>query len=168
MGCHFLLQGIFLTQESNPGLPHCKQILYHLSHQGSYFIYLLLFLYRDHLILYQWILNGIWDSETFQGMLDTGFLVSALSDNSFIHRVLTLKVTASQTTKATNWRALEGTKGHLRNESQCYTHCSKACRFFKNHFLTQHLFTFNLFSKHMVDLRWQNRKGRKGLMQVST
>ena len=30
-----LLQGIFPTQVSNPGLPHCKQILYHLSHQGS-------------------------------------------------------------------------------------------------------------------------------------
>ena len=27
--------GIFLTQESNPGLPHCKQMLYRLSHQGS-------------------------------------------------------------------------------------------------------------------------------------
>ena len=32
-GCHFLLQGIFLTQESNPGLLHCRQILYHLSYQ---------------------------------------------------------------------------------------------------------------------------------------
>ena len=31
----FLLQGIFLTQGSNPGLPHRRQILYHLSHQGS-------------------------------------------------------------------------------------------------------------------------------------
>ena len=30
-----LLQGIFTTQGSNPGLPHCWQILYHLSHQGS-------------------------------------------------------------------------------------------------------------------------------------
>ena len=30
-----LLQGIFPTQGSNPGLPHCRQILYHLSHQGS-------------------------------------------------------------------------------------------------------------------------------------
>ena len=29
------LQRIFPTQGSNPGLPHCKQILYHLSHQGS-------------------------------------------------------------------------------------------------------------------------------------
>ena len=29
-----LLQGIFPTQGLNPGLPHCRQILYHLSHQG--------------------------------------------------------------------------------------------------------------------------------------
>ena len=28
-------RGIFLTQGSNPGLPHCRQMLYHLSHQGS-------------------------------------------------------------------------------------------------------------------------------------
>ena len=30
-----LLQGIFLTQGSNPGLWHCRQILYCLSHQGN-------------------------------------------------------------------------------------------------------------------------------------
>ena len=36
VGCHFLLQGIFLTQGSNLGLLHCRQILYHLSH-CSYF-----------------------------------------------------------------------------------------------------------------------------------
>ena len=35
VGCHALLQGIFPTQGSNPGLPHCRQILSHLSHQGS-------------------------------------------------------------------------------------------------------------------------------------
>ena len=29
------LQGIFPTQGSNPGLPHCRQILYQLSHKGS-------------------------------------------------------------------------------------------------------------------------------------
>ena len=34
-GCHGLFQGIFPTPGSNPGLPHCKQILYHLSHQVS-------------------------------------------------------------------------------------------------------------------------------------
>ena len=30
-----LLQGIFSTQGSNPGLPYCRQIFYQLSHQGS-------------------------------------------------------------------------------------------------------------------------------------
>ena len=30
-----LLQGIFPTQGSNPGLSHCRQILYQLSHKGS-------------------------------------------------------------------------------------------------------------------------------------
>ena len=34
MGCHSLLQVIFLTQELNLGLLHCRQILCHLSHQG--------------------------------------------------------------------------------------------------------------------------------------
>ena len=36
MGCHALLQGIFSIQGSNPGLLHCRYILYHLSHQGSF------------------------------------------------------------------------------------------------------------------------------------
>ena len=35
VGCCALLQGIFPTQGLNPGLLHCKQILYHLRHQGS-------------------------------------------------------------------------------------------------------------------------------------
>ena len=35
VGSLFLLQWIFPTQGSNPGLPHCRQILYQLSHQGS-------------------------------------------------------------------------------------------------------------------------------------
>ena len=33
--CYSLLQGIFPTQELNLSLLHCRQILYHLSHQGS-------------------------------------------------------------------------------------------------------------------------------------
>ena len=57
VGCHALLQGIFPTQGLNPGLPHCRQILYCLSHEvntslffcscccscgpGSFFIWLL-------------------------------------------------------------------------------------------------------------------------------
>ena len=35
MGCDAILQGIFPTQGSNPGHPHCRQTLYHLSHQRS-------------------------------------------------------------------------------------------------------------------------------------
>ena len=31
VGCHFLLQGIFLTRGSNPGHLHCRQILYSLA-----------------------------------------------------------------------------------------------------------------------------------------
>ena len=34
-GLPTLLQGIFPTQVSNPGLLHCRQILYHLSYPGS-------------------------------------------------------------------------------------------------------------------------------------
>ena len=32
---HFLLQEIFMTQGSNPGLLHCRRIVNHLSHLGS-------------------------------------------------------------------------------------------------------------------------------------
>ena len=35
VGSHVLLQGIFPTCRSNPGLLHCRRILYCLSHQGS-------------------------------------------------------------------------------------------------------------------------------------
>ena len=52
VGCHAFLQGIFLTQGSNPGLPHCRWIPYHLSHQGSpsyisYILYIFSFLHRS-------------------------------------------------------------------------------------------------------------------------
>ena len=33
--CQFLFQRIFPTKGLNPGLPHSRQILYHLGHQGS-------------------------------------------------------------------------------------------------------------------------------------
>ena len=35
VGSRSLLQGIFSTQESNPGILYCRWILYQLSHQGS-------------------------------------------------------------------------------------------------------------------------------------
>ena len=35
---NFLLQGTFLTQGSNPGLLHCRKILYQLSHQEAWIL----------------------------------------------------------------------------------------------------------------------------------
>ena len=35
VGSRSLLQGIFPTQGSNPGLTHCRRVLYQLSHKGS-------------------------------------------------------------------------------------------------------------------------------------
>ena len=35
IGSFSLLQGIFPTQESNQGLPHCRRILHQLNHKGS-------------------------------------------------------------------------------------------------------------------------------------
>ena len=35
VGSLSLFQGVFPTQGLNPGLPHCRWILYQLSHQGS-------------------------------------------------------------------------------------------------------------------------------------
>ena len=60
MGCHSLLQGIFLTQGSNLfltqgsnlGLLHCKQILYHLSHQRRGFFSILYFLLFTSLVFH--------------------------------------------------------------------------------------------------------------------
>ena len=54
VGSHFLFQGIILKQGSHPGLPHCRQILYHLSHQGS-LIYIYVHIYS--FIGYYKILN---------------------------------------------------------------------------------------------------------------
>ena len=41
-GSHSLLHGIFSTQGWNPGLSHCRQILYPQSHQGSPVILIML------------------------------------------------------------------------------------------------------------------------------
>ena len=46
VGCHFLLQAIFPTQGPNAGLPHCRWILYQLSHQGSPAYYSILILLK--------------------------------------------------------------------------------------------------------------------------
>ena len=46
MSCHSLLQGICLTQRLNQGLLHCRQTLYHLSHQGSPYTYICIYKVR--------------------------------------------------------------------------------------------------------------------------
>ena len=51
VGCLSLLQGIFPTQGLNPGLQHCRQILYCLSHQGSPVLLLLLLSHFSHVRL---------------------------------------------------------------------------------------------------------------------
>ena len=56
MGCHALLQGIFPTPGLNPGLLHCRWILYQLSYQGSPNL-LILFVIR-HGASVQWLVRG--------------------------------------------------------------------------------------------------------------
>ena len=61
-GCHALLQGIFPTQGQNPDFPHCRWILYHLSHQGSPFLalmYIILILTLIEILIYNFNFNLI-------------------------------------------------------------------------------------------------------------
>ena len=51
VGCHTLLQGIFPTQGSNPGLLYCRQILYQQSHQGSLYVYKYLLIHMRRFII---------------------------------------------------------------------------------------------------------------------
>ena len=46
VGGHALLQGIFPTQGSNPGLQHCSWLLYCLSNQGNPYIHIHKFIYE--------------------------------------------------------------------------------------------------------------------------
>ena len=55
VGCHSLLQEIFLTQGLNPGLLHCRQILYRLSHQRSPKFLCLFLLHQQILWLVLWM-----------------------------------------------------------------------------------------------------------------
>ena len=68
VGCHALLQGIFPTQGSNLGLPYCRQILYHLSYEGSHSTHYLVitdigrecFLKRIHIYAYICITDSLY------------------------------------------------------------------------------------------------------------
>ena len=52
--CHSFLQGIFPTQGSNPGLLHCRQILYHLSQQESPHFFIAEDLLAKRISLHYW------------------------------------------------------------------------------------------------------------------
>ena len=72
VGCHALLQGIFPIQGSNPGFPHCRQILYRLSHQGSPYslskfqLYNSVINYSHHVLCYSLMLTFFLRSEKYQ------------------------------------------------------------------------------------------------------
>ena len=70
MGCHFLLQGIFLTQEVNPGLLHQSHILYRLNYEGN------------HMVISIWIVLLLYDfpggSDGKASVYNTGVPVRSL------------------------------------------------------------------------------------------
>ena len=79
VGCHFLLQGIFPTQGSNPGLPHCRQKFYHLSHQGrmpQFCIFIEWFHHWEWIVTYMWFL-------LVSLVLSSRYWSSKYSDNSW-------------------------------------------------------------------------------------
>ena len=57
VGCHFLLQGTFLTQGSNPGLLHYRQILYQQSYISTYSLDSDFVLHHSKCILSDWLLG---------------------------------------------------------------------------------------------------------------
>ena len=65
VGSCSILQRIFPTQGPNPGLPHCRQILYQLSHKGGPIFSLLLLNFVAYIFLYN-------NNKTFQ---DTGYIL---------------------------------------------------------------------------------------------
>ena len=83
--CHTLLQGIFPTQGSNPGLPHCRQILYPLSHQGSptvLYMHAKIYLPRISFTIFSTWKNPTYSSET---MITFNVSPSQLSQDNFLH-----------------------------------------------------------------------------------
>ena len=66
---HFLLLGIFVTHGLNLRLWHCRQILYHLSHQGTLNIYICPLLSRFSRV---WLFETVWIT-AHQAPLSMGF-----------------------------------------------------------------------------------------------
>ena len=59
VGFHALVQGIFPTQGSNPGLPHCRLNLYHLSYKEALTKRIQLFCYSTDCSLLGSSVHGI-------------------------------------------------------------------------------------------------------------
>ena len=81
VGCHFLLQGIFPTQGSNPGLLHCRGILYHLSHQDLDSILHAVLCFAQSLSLVQ-LFETLWTGSSIHGVLQARILEWAAMPSS--------------------------------------------------------------------------------------
>ena len=76
---HSLLQGLFPIQGSNPGLLHCRQIHYYLSHQGSPCVYIHSTLKKKEILSFvtRWMnLEGITLIKISQGEKGKYFMIS--------------------------------------------------------------------------------------------
>ena len=88
--CHFLLQGIFLTQGSNLGLLHCRQILYHLSHREAQEIVKDRGACRDaiHRVAKNWTWVSDWTTTTTQSPTSQLWLSSENTAYSPVHLIV--------------------------------------------------------------------------------
>ena len=95
-----LLQGIFPTQGSNPGLPHYRRILYQLNHQGSPLIH---WVHCQRARLCAWFVREVWVHKyilSFQQSTDIS-LTSAIQP-----------VWSEACKHLTNWQGLWTQRGH--------------------------------------------------------
>ena len=74
VGCYFLLQGIFPTQELNLGFMHCRQVLYPLSHQGKYKCKIIvIIIIIEMLVFILWPRHVLNSMETYTKIQKIGF-----------------------------------------------------------------------------------------------
>ena len=108
VGCHTLLQGIFPTQGLNPSLKHCRQILYHLRHQGKFLEFRMPLVYS---VLMMVKLADVWNQDEmllfFFFFLHMPFLPTVIISLMVLHRRQQLCVSVFLTSKPqTSGRAL--------------------------------------------------------------
>ena len=107
VGCHFLLQGIFLTQGSNLDLPHCRQMLYRLSHR-----YGQLSLFKENVLYY---LTSCMHAKSLQSCLT---LATTYSPPGFsVHGISQARIP--------EWVAISYSRGPSQPRDQ--THFSSCC-----------------------------------------